>query len=69
MKDRRLKVIFFKVLESGRKDPVLMARLCWVSFVTLVAASALACHRVVVSLSEAYLGRLSFAPKKFAVST
>nr|XP_043616523.1 uncharacterized protein slr1919 [Erigeron canadensis] len=69
VKNRRLKVIFLKVLESGRKDLVLMARLCWVSFLTLVAASALACHRVVVSLSETYLGRLSFASKKLAVST
>ncbi|KAI3783307.1 hypothetical protein L1987_42385 [Smallanthus sonchifolius] len=69
VKNRRLKVILLKVLESGRKNPVLMARLCWVSFVTLVAASALACHRLLVSLSEAYLGRLSFTPKKLAMSS
>ncbi|KAI3705549.1 hypothetical protein L1987_75788 [Smallanthus sonchifolius] len=69
VKDRRLKVILLKVLESGRKNPVLMARLCWVSIVTLVAASALACHRLLVSLSEAYLGRLSFTPKKLAMSS
>ncbi|XP_076936888.1 protein ACTIVITY OF BC1 COMPLEX KINASE 3, chloroplastic-like [Bidens hawaiensis] len=68
VKNRRLRVIFLKVLESGRKNPVLMARLYWVSFVTLVAASAIACHRLVVSLSEAYLGRLSFGSKKLAVS-
>ncbi|XP_071710350.1 uncharacterized protein [Rutidosis leptorrhynchoides] len=69
VKNRRLKVLFLKVLESGRQVPVLMARLCWVSFLTLVAASALASHRVIVSLSKAYLDRLSFAPKKYAVST
>ncbi|KAF5790194.1 putative ABC-type Cd(2+) transporter [Helianthus annuus] len=69
VKNRRLKVIILKILESGRKSPVLMARLCWVSFVTLVAASALACHRFLVSLSEAYLGRLSFNTKKLAVSS
>ncbi|KAL8231925.1 hypothetical protein R6Q57_001703 [Mikania cordata] len=69
VKNRRLKVLFLKVLESGRKNPVLMVRLCWVSFVTLVAASALACHRLLVSLSEVYLGRLSFSPKKLAVSS
>ncbi|KAI3758073.1 hypothetical protein L6452_05620 [Arctium lappa] len=69
VRNRRLKVIFLKVLESGRKDPVLMLRLCWVSFVTLIAASALACHRVLISLSEDYLDRLSLASKKLAVST
>ncbi|GKC80307.1 hypothetical protein Tco_1131081, partial [Tanacetum coccineum] len=69
VKNRRVKVLFLKVLESGRKDPVLMARLCWVSFGTLVAASAMACHRVIISLSETYLDRLSFSSKKLAVST
>ncbi|KAK1432084.1 hypothetical protein QVD17_08974 [Tagetes erecta] len=69
VKNRRLRVIFLKVLESGRKNPVLMARLCWVSFVTLIAASAMACHRLLVSLSEAYLDRLSFTPKKLAMSS
>lgn len=66
---KRLKVIFVKVLESGRKDPVLMLRLCWVSFLTLIAASALACHRVLISLSEDYLDRFSLASKKLAVTT
>lgn len=69
VKNRRVKVIFLKVLESGRKDLVLMARLCWVSFMTLVAASAMACHRVIISLSETYLDRLSFSSKKLAVNT
>ncbi|KAI3508671.1 hypothetical protein L1887_23680 [Cichorium endivia] len=68
VKDRRLKVIVLKVLESGRKDPLLMLRLCWVCFVTAVAASALACHRVFVSMAEDYLGRVSFTHKKLAVS-
>lgn len=68
VRNRRLRVIVRKVLESGRKDPLLMVRLCWVSFVTLVAASALACHRVFVSMAEGYLGNLNFTPKKLAVS-
>nr|KAJ0188842.1 hypothetical protein LSAT_V11C900484490 [Lactuca sativa] len=69
VRNRRLRVIVRKVLESGRKDTLLMLRLCWVSFVTLVVASALACHKVVVSMSEEdYLGRLSFTPKKLVVS-
>lgn len=69
VKDRRLKLIFFKVLESVRRDPLLMLRLCWASFVMFVAASALACHHVIVSLSEAYLGPASFVPKRVAIST
>ncbi|KAM7504449.1 hypothetical protein LguiB_003353 [Lonicera macranthoides] len=68
MEDRRLKVILFKVMDSARKDPILMTRFCCTSFLMFVTASALACHRVVVSLSEVYLGPVSFAPKQFAVS-
>lgn len=69
LSDRRLKVIFFKILNSARKDPVLMLRFCWASVVMFISASALACHRVLVSLSEAYIGPISFAPKQFAIST
>ncbi|KAA8539333.1 hypothetical protein F0562_026025 [Nyssa sinensis] len=68
LRDRRVKVIFFKVLDSARKDPILMLRFCWASFVMFVTALALACHRGFVSLSETYLGHVSFAPKQFAVS-
>ncbi|KAL9419021.1 hypothetical protein AB3S75_036888 [Citrus x aurantiifolia] len=67
LKDRRLKVIFSKILDPVRRDPVLMLRLCWASFVMLVKASALACQRMLVSLSEAYLGPV-LAPKRFAIS-
>uniref|UniRef100_A0A5B7BW00 Protein kinase domain-containing protein n=1 Tax=Davidia involucrata TaxID=16924 RepID=A0A5B7BW00_DAVIN len=69
LRDRRVKVIFFKVLDSASKDPILMLRFCWASFVMFVTALALACHRVLVSLSETYLGPVSFAPKQFAIST
>lgn len=68
-RDRRLRVIFSKALRSAQSDPVLMLRFCWSSLVIFVTASALACHRVVVNLSEAYLGPLSFVPKRFAIST
>ncbi|KAF3969324.1 hypothetical protein CMV_006874 [Castanea mollissima] len=69
LRDRRLKVIFLAVLNSMRKDLVLVVRFCWASFVMFVAASALACHRILVSLSETYIGPVPFAPKRFAVST
>ncbi|KAM7274292.1 hypothetical protein ACFE04_028956 [Oxalis oulophora] len=67
MTDRRMKVIFLKIFASARKDPILMLRFYWASFVTFIMATALACHRFLVSLSEAYLSPLSFAPRRFAV--
>ncbi|XP_065870239.1 uncharacterized protein [Euphorbia lathyris] len=66
-KDRRLKVILSKILNSARKDPVLMLKLCWTSIVMFFTASALASHRVLVTLSEVYVGPLSLAPKRVAV--
>lgn len=63
-RDRRLRVIFFKTVRSARKDPMLMLRFYWSVFTILLAASALACHRVLVSFSDSYLGSISlFSPK------
>lgn len=67
LRDRRLKIIALKALHSARKDPVLMLRFCWTSFVMLITATALACHRVLVSLSEAYLDRVSYPRKLMTV--
>ena len=64
LRDRRLKVIFFKALDSVRRDPVLTVRFCSVSFIMFMTASALACHRIVVSLSEIYLGPVVSLPSK-----
>ena len=69
LRDRRLKVIFSNILKSARRKPTLMLKFYWTSFVMFVTASALACHRVLVSLSEAYLGPVSFARKQYAIST
>lgn len=66
LRDRRLKVIFFKILESARKDRILILRFGWASFVMLLSASAIACHRVVVSLSEAYIGPVSLPRRQLA---
>ncbi|CAK7325487.1 unnamed protein product [Dovyalis caffra] len=67
-RDRRLKVIFSRILDSARKDPVLMLKFYWTSFVMVITASVLACHQVLVSLSEAYIGPFSLAPKRVAIS-
>ncbi|GMN51106.1 hypothetical protein TIFTF001_020255 [Ficus carica] len=69
LRDRRLKVIFSHILKSARRKPVLMLRFYWVSFVMFITASAIACHRVLVSLSEAYFGPVSFSHKQYAIST
>ncbi|KAG4181121.1 hypothetical protein ERO13_A10G206900v2 [Gossypium hirsutum] len=68
LRDRRLKLILSKILNSARKEPALMLRFYWVSFVTFIAASALAFHRLLISLSAAYIGPASFIPKRFAIS-
>ncbi|ONH91898.1 hypothetical protein PRUPE_8G142600 [Prunus persica] len=66
-RDRRLKVIFSNVLNSARKNPILMLRFYWTSFVMFTTALALACHRALVSFSEAYLSPISFARKQYAI--
>ncbi|THG07462.1 hypothetical protein TEA_003470 [Camellia sinensis var. sinensis] len=69
LRDRRLKVILLKVLDSARKDPMLMLRFFWASFVMMFTASALAFHRMLISLSETYLGPVSFPSKRYAFTT
>ncbi|KAL7228702.1 hypothetical protein ACSBR2_007412 [Camellia fascicularis] len=69
LRDRRLKVILLKVLDSARKDPLLMLRFFWASFVMMFTASALAFHRMLISLSETYLGPVSFPSKRYAFTT
>ncbi|KAL9227048.1 hypothetical protein vseg_002789 [Gypsophila vaccaria] len=60
--DRRLRVVFKKILNDTRRDWLSMLRLSWVSVSMLVISFAMACHRSVVSLSKAYLGRISLSP-------
>jgi len=67
-RDRRLRVIFYNILKSASRDKILMLRFFWASLLTMVTASTLACHRLVVSLSEAYLAKIFDAPKRYAVS-
>lgn len=69
LRDRRLKVVFHKVLNDARRNPVLMLRLCLASFVMFITAAAMAFHRAVVSLTEAYIGPVTFAPLRVAFST
>ncbi|KAJ7975079.1 Protein kinase superfamily protein [Quillaja saponaria] len=68
LKDRRIRLILSKILKSARKDPVLMLRFCWTSAVIIITASILACHRVIVSLSEAYFVPVHHPPKSYAMS-
>ncbi|XP_011084352.1 uncharacterized protein LOC105166623 [Sesamum indicum] len=68
LRDRRLRVIFFKSLNSAKKDPILLLRFCWASFILVFVASAMASHRLLVSIAGAYLGRLSYNSKQIAVT-
>uniref|UniRef100_A0A7N0V8P3 Protein kinase domain-containing protein n=1 Tax=Kalanchoe fedtschenkoi TaxID=63787 RepID=A0A7N0V8P3_KALFE len=67
LRDRRIKVIVSRILNSAKTDPLLMIRLCWVSFIMLATASALASHRVLMTLSEASIGKVPVSPKRVAV--
>ncbi|CAI0411753.1 unnamed protein product, partial [Linum tenue] len=68
LRDPRLKVIFLRIISSTRKDPALMLKFSWTSFIMAVTASARAFHRVLVSLSEAFVSSLPLSPKRVAVS-
>ncbi|KAL0452177.1 UNVERIFIED_CONTAM: hypothetical protein Slati_1195800 [Sesamum latifolium] len=68
LRDRRLRVIFFKSLNSAKKDPILLLRFCWASFILFLVASAMASHRLLVSIAGAYLGRLSYNSKQIAAT-
>lgn len=69
LNDRRVKLLFSKVLKSASTKPILMLKFYWTSFIIFATASAMAFHRIVVSLSEAYLGPISLAPKQYAVTS
>ncbi|KAL9252489.1 hypothetical protein AKJ16_DCAP14447 [Drosera capensis] len=60
LRDRRLKLIFRKVLADTSKDPLLMLRLCMASLKMTVTASAMSCHHILVSLSESLLQNCCF---------
>ncbi|MCE3216081.1 hypothetical protein HAX54_004748 [Datura stramonium] len=67
LRDRRLKLILFNVLGSARKHPILMMRLFCSSCLIFVKASALACHRFLVCISNAYLDCVSLASREVVV--
>ncbi|KAG5610952.1 hypothetical protein H5410_022233 [Solanum commersonii] len=67
LRDRRLKLILFKVLGSARKSPILMMRFLCSSCLIFIKASAVACHRFLVCLSMSYLDRASLAPREVVV--
>ncbi|GAA0150599.1 hypothetical protein LIER_09510 [Lithospermum erythrorhizon] len=67
LQDRRLRLIASKILDSARKDRVLIVRFVWTSLTMFIKSSALAFHRLLVSLSEAYLGHISFSPQQIMV--
>lgn len=69
LKDRRLKVISLKALDSTRKKPVLMLRFSCTLVAMFIKASALAFHQLLISFFETFPAPLSFATKRLAVNT
>lgn len=61
IEDKRVRVILRKTLESAKSDRVLTLKFCLSSFVMFLTASALACHRFVISVSEGYVNYLSLS--------
>lgn len=61
IRDKRVRVILRKILESAKSDRVLMFRFGWTSFVMFLTTTALACHRFVISVSEGYINYLSLS--------
>ncbi|CAH2058752.1 unnamed protein product [Thlaspi arvense] len=61
IRDKRVRVILRKILESAKSDRVLALRFCWTSFVMFLTTTALACHRFVISVSEGYINYLSLS--------
>ncbi|PIN07456.1 putative unusual protein kinase [Handroanthus impetiginosus] len=68
LRDRRLRVILFKSLNSAKKDPVLLLRFCLSSFVLFFVASAMAFRRMLVFIAGAYSGRFSYNSEQIAVT-
>lgn len=69
LRDRRMKVIFLKVLNGIRSDPILMLRFGWTSLTILLTASMLALWQSLAYWSEECLTSISCVlPKQFVIS-
>lgn len=69
LRDRRMKVIFLKVLNGIRSDPILMLRFGWTSLTILLTASMLALRQSLAYWSEECLTSISCVlPKQFVIS-
>lgn len=64
--DRRLKVIFYKILNDLRQDSILMLRVCWSLSKILVTVAALVMYRFLVYWFNAYVK--SLVSRRIAVS-
>ncbi|XP_010534416.1 PREDICTED: uncharacterized protein LOC104809972 isoform X2 [Tarenaya hassleriana] len=69
VRDKRLRVMIRKILESAKKDRVLMFRFCCTSSLLLLSATAIACYRFLISVSETCINYLSLAAKPVTVRT
>ncbi|KAF9596912.1 hypothetical protein IFM89_014476 [Coptis chinensis] len=69
IKDRRLQLICRKVLDSARRQPLLMLKFSWASIVMFLSAFAFAFHKILVIWSDKCIASLSLAPRMIAFSS
>ncbi|CAA7389907.1 unnamed protein product [Spirodela intermedia] len=70
MRDRRVKVIVYRVVNIIRHNPMLLLRVCWTAIVVCLSSSALALHRLLVRFLEKYVtSSLPFPHRLFAAVT
>ncbi|KAK1289661.1 putative aarF domain-containing protein kinase [Acorus calamus] len=67
--DRRLKLIFYKHLNSIKTDPLLVTRFCWALLTISASALALGCKRMVDSWLELYAPSAPMMRRHLAANT
>ncbi|KAH0462721.1 hypothetical protein IEQ34_010296 [Dendrobium chrysotoxum] len=68
MRDRRLKVIFYRMVREVRRHPVLLLRSCWSCFTIAVMALVISVPRFIAHCTESFFNSLAFVPRRIAVS-
>ncbi|XP_020590211.1 uncharacterized protein LOC110031371 isoform X2 [Phalaenopsis equestris] len=68
MRDRRLKVIFYRMMRQVRSHPVLMLRSCWSCFTIAFMALLISLSRFIASCSQSFFNSLAFVPRRIALS-
>ncbi|KAL0918445.1 hypothetical protein M5K25_010454 [Dendrobium thyrsiflorum] len=63
-RDRRLKVIFYRMLREVRRHPVLLLRSCWSCFTIALMALVISVPRFIARCTESFFNSLAFLPRR-----